>query len=237
VWFTSVPSKCGFAAALLLAFSLVGCCSGVSRERVAVSCADSPGPLIPKFCIATPNLLWAGGRPDKNDVTWLMQHGIRTIVDLEIFHGDKPALAHATVADSETHELRYFHVLDWEPLPMIAPSLQDDRVAKVLAIIETQPAPVFVHCRCGMKRADVMVAAHRVVDEGVSAENAIRDLTRYGGAWSGSDSRYILALSRHREEMRRRVAEWVPKLKPDALVTCADGRCSVSDHEIGSGRP
>jgi hypothetical protein len=100
----------------------------------------------------------------------------------------------------------------------------------VLAITTIAPAPIFVHCRCGMKRADLMVAAHRVVIEGVSAESAIRDLSRYGGAWSGPDTRYILALSKRRDEMRRRIAELVPKLKPDALVTCTDGRCSVSDH-------
>ncbi|HSY47500.1 MAG TPA: hypothetical protein VLC46_01690 [Thermoanaerobaculia bacterium] len=230
----SVTRTCALAAVLLVALSLCGCCSGVSRERIAVSCADSPGPLIPKFCIATPNVLWAGGRPDRNDVTWLMQQGIRTIVDLEIFHDDRSALAQATVSDSRTHQLRYYHVRDWEPLPMIAPSLEDDRVARVLAIISEAPAPVFVHCRCGMKRADLMVAAHRVVIEGVSAESAIRDLSRYGGAWSGPDTRYILALSQRRDEMRRRIAELAPKLKADAFVTCTDGQCSVSDHDIGN---
>jgi protein tyrosine phosphatase (PTP) superfamily phosphohydrolase (DUF442 family) len=235
--FLNFTRKCGFALALVAALSLCGCCSSVSRERVVISCAGSPGPLIPKFCIATPNVLWAGGRPDKNDITWLIQHGIRTVVNLEMLHDDKSALAHATVPASETHELRYFRVLDWEPLPMIAPSIEDDRVAKALAIITTQPAPVFVHCRCGMKRADLMVAAHRVLIEGVSPESAIRDLSRYGGAWSGPDTRYILALSQRREEMRRRIAEWVAKLKPDALVTCSDGRCSVSDYAIGSGHP
>ncbi len=178
-------------------------------------------------------------KPGTADPEVLYRHSKRSLGggNLEVFHNDKPALAQATVTGSGTHELRYFHVLDWEPLPMIAPSIQDDRVAKVLAIITTQPAPVFIHCRCGMKRSDVMVAAHRVVIEGLSAESAIRELTRYGGAWSGPDRRYILALSRHREEMRRRIAEWVPKLKPDALVTCVDGRCSVSDHPAGSSHP
>lgn len=225
-----ITRKCGLACALLFAFSLCGCCSAVSRERVAVACAGSPGTLIPKFCIATPDVLWAGGRPDKNDAGWLIQQGIRTVVDLEIFHDDKSAFAHATVADSKTYNVRYFHVLDWEPLPMIAPSVEDDRVAKVLAITSKEPPPVFIHCRCGMKRTAVMVAAHRVVIEGVSAEDAIHEMSRYGlrGAWSGPDTRYILALSKRREEMRRRIAEWVPKLKPDAEVTCTDGRCSVS---------
>jgi len=224
----SVTDRCMLAFALLAALSLSGCCSSVSRERVAIACAGSPGPQIPKFCIATPDVLWAGGRPDKNDAAWLVEQGIRTVVDLEIFHGDTSAFAHAEVHDSKTHTLHYFHVLDWEPLPMIAPSVEDDRVAKVLAITTQEAAPIFVHCRCGMKRTALMVAAHRVVIEGLSAESAIHEMTRYGGAWSGPDSRYILSLSKRREEMRRRVAEWVPKLKPDAQITCAEGRCSVS---------
>lgn len=219
---------CRLASVLLVVLSLCGCCSAISRERVAVLCADNPGPKIPKFCVATQNLLWAGGRPDKNDTAWLMQQGIRTIVDLEIFHDDRSVLAHATLGDSKTYNVRYFHVLDWEPLPMIAPSIEDTRVAKVLAITTAEPAPVFIHCRCGMKRAALMVAAHRVVIEGVSADSAIHEMARHGGAWSGPDSRYILGLSKRREEMRRRIAEWVPRLKPDAEVTCTDGRCSVS---------
>src|SRR5258707_10226370 len=192
----SVTHRYGLAFAFLIA--LGGCCSSVSRERVAVACAGSPGPAIPKFCIATPNVLWAGGRPDKNDAAWLVEQGIPTVVDLEILHDDKSAFAHAEIADSKTHTLHYFRLLDWEPLPLIYPSLEDDRVAKVLAITTQEAAPIFVHCRCGMKRTALMVAAHRVVIEGVSPESAIHEMARYGGAWARPDSRYILSLSKRR---------------------------------------
>ena len=224
----SVTRKCALASLLLALLSLGGCCSAVSRQRVAVACSSDTGARIPKFCVATPDKLWAGGRPDKNDVGWLLQQGIRTIVNLELLHDDKSALAHATVADSKNYKAGYFRVRDWEPLPMIAPSLEDDRVARLLAIVTEAPAPVFVHCRCGMKRTALMVAAYRVLIEGVSAESAIHELSRYGGAWSAPDSKYILTLSRRGDEMRRRVAEWVPKVKSDAQVVCADGRCSVA---------
>ncbi len=159
-----------------------------------------------------------------------MQQGIRTVVNLELFHDDRSAFAHATPADSKTYDVRYFHVPDWEPLPMIAPSVEDNRVARVLAITTNEPAPVFLHCRCGMKRATLMVAAHRVVIEGVSAESAIHEMTRYGGAWSGPDSRYIAGLAKRRDEMRRRIADLAPRIEPDAVITCAEGRCSVAKH-------
>ena len=191
-------------------------------------CADSPGPKLPEFCIAAPRI-WAGGRPDENDLEWLMQHGIKTIVDLEVLHDDRRTFARLRVDDSYTYNIHYFHVLDWEPLPMIAPSVEDTRVAKILAITASEPAPILIHCRCGMKRTALMVAAHRVVIEGVSPESAIKEMSRYGKAWSGPDSRYIRALSERRQEMQRRIAEWKPELKPDAEIHCAEGRCSVSE--------
>lgn len=217
-------------SALLALVWLSGCCSAVSTQRVAVACANNAGSSIPKFCIATPNVLWGGGRPDKDDDGWLIQQGIRTIVNLELIHDDKAALAQATVADSRTYTVDYFRVRDWEPLPMIAPSLADDRVALFLAIMSQEPAPVFAHCRCGMKRTAVMIAAYRVIVEGVTGEKAIAEMSRYGGAWSGPDTRYILSLSGRRDEMRQRVAQWIPKLKRDARVVCAGGKCTVSDH-------
>jgi protein tyrosine phosphatase (PTP) superfamily phosphohydrolase (DUF442 family) len=226
----SAARRCSLAFAALFVFSLCGCCSAVSTQRVVVACTNNTGSAIPKFCVATPNLLWGGGRPDKDDAGWLMQQGIRTMINLEMLHDDRSALSHATVPPDRRYVVGYFRVHDWEPLPMIAPSLEDDRVARFLAIVSQQPAPVFVHCRCGMKRTAVMIAAYRVVIENVSAEKAIAEMWRYGGAWSKPDSNYIRAMSRRRDEMRRRIAEWTPRLKRDAQVVCADGRCSVSDH-------
>jgi protein tyrosine phosphatase (PTP) superfamily phosphohydrolase (DUF442 family) len=225
---SSITAKCGLAFVLLAGLSLSGCCSSVSRERAAVACAGSPGPAIPRFCIATPDILWAGARPDQNDASWLIQQGIRTVVDLELLHNDRSAFAEAIVPASKTYQLDYFRVRDWEPLPMVAPKLEDERVTRVLAIATKEPGPLFVHCRCGMKRTSLMVAAYRVVIEGVSAEKAIHEMVRYGGAWSGPDTRYILSLAKRRDEMQKRVAAFVPIR--DAQVVCTDGHCSVSDH-------
>jgi protein tyrosine phosphatase (PTP) superfamily phosphohydrolase (DUF442 family) len=217
-------------SALVALFWLSGCCSAVSTQRIAAPCTSNTGPAIPKFCIATPDVLWGGGRPDKDDAAWLIQQGIRTIVDLELTHDDRSALAHATLADTNTYTVDYFRVHDWEPLPMIAPSIEDDRVAHFLAIVSRAPAPVYAHCRCGMKRTAVMIAAYRVIVEGVTGEKAIAGMSRYGGPWSGPDSRYILSLARRRDEMRRRVAEWIPKLERDARIVCTGGKCSILDH-------
>ena len=53
-------------------------------------------PSIQNFCVVTPNVLWRGARPDKDGAAWLIQHGVRTIVNLELIHDDKSVLGQAT---------------------------------------------------------------------------------------------------------------------------------------------
>jgi len=174
-------------------------------------------------------VLWRGGRPDKNGAACLIQQGVRTIVNLELIHDDKNAFTHAAV-DNNNYEAGYFRIHDWEPLTLLAPSAEDDHVAHFLAIVSRQPKPVYVHCRCGTQRTSVMVAAYRVLIEGVSDEEAIAELRGYRqGPWAGVDAKYLRALSKRREKIHRKVMEWIPKLKMDAKVVCANGACAVSD--------
>jgi hypothetical protein len=76
-----------------------------------------------------------------------------------------------------------------------------------------------------------MVAAYRVLIEGVSDEEAIEEMRPYQGLWFKADEKYIRGLlPKRREEIRRKVMEWIPKLKMDAQVVCTNGACAVSDH-------
>jgi protein tyrosine phosphatase len=146
-----------------------------------------------------------------------------------MIHDDRPSFGHATVADVNNYEVGYFRIKDWEPLSIVAPSVVDDHVAHFLAIVSQQPEPVYVHCRSGMNRTGVMVAAYRVLIEGVSDEEAIEEMGRYQGWWFKADAKYIRALSKQSEEIRHKVMEWIPKLKKDDQVVCANGTCVVSD--------
>ena len=71
-----------------------------------------------------------------------------------------------------------------------------------------------------------MVAAYRVIVEGVSADEAIEEMGRYRGNWFKAGSGYIRGLSpERREEIRRRAAEWIPKLQRDSRIVCENGKC------------
>lgn len=76
-----------------------------------------------------------------------------------------------------------------------------------------------------------MVAAYRVIVEGVSADEAIEEMRRYQGRWFEADSGYIRSLSaERREKIRRKVIEWIPKLERDSQIVCENGKCDVSKH-------
>jgi protein tyrosine/serine phosphatase len=184
-----------------------------------------------QFCVVTPNVLWRGARPEKDGAAWLIQQGVRTIVNLELILDDKTVFGHATIGDANNYEVGYFRIHDWEPLPILAPSVVDNHIAHFLAIVSRQPKPVYVHCRSGMNRTGLMVAAYRVLIEGVSDKEAIEEMRHYQGFWFKADEKYIRRLlPKRREEIRSKIMEWIPKLKMDAQVVCSNGTCIVSDH-------
>jgi protein tyrosine/serine phosphatase len=221
---------CSLTLTLLSVFSMCSCCASISTQSVAGACSNNLGSAIQNFCVVTPNVLWRGARPDKDGAEWLIQQGVRTIVNLELILDDKSAFGHATVEEANDYEVGYFRIHDWEPLPIMSPSIVDDHIAHFLAIVSQQPKPVYVHCRSGTNRTGVMVAAYRVLIEGVSDEEAIEEMRRYRGQWFKADEKYIRGLlPKCREEIRHKAMEWIPKLKKDAQVVCANGTCAVSD--------
>jgi protein tyrosine phosphatase (PTP) superfamily phosphohydrolase (DUF442 family) len=219
-------------ATLTLLFVLLMCgFASAAPQTAAVACPNNLGSPIQNFCVATPDVLWRGARPDKDGVAWLIQNGVRTIVNLELIHDDKSSFDHVIIADDKKLQVGYFRIRDWEPLPILSASAVDDHVAHFLAIISQQPKPVYVHCRSGMNRTGVMVAAYRVLIEGMNEETAIKEMGSYQGQWFKTDTKYIRGLSRRRDKIMNQVKEWAPELKSDAQIICEKGTCVISEQK------
>jgi hypothetical protein len=208
---------------------LIGGCPSSSIQSAPIACANDLDSPIQHFCVVTPNVMWRGAKPARDGAAWLIQHRVRTIVNLELLHDDRRVFGQAKLASAGRYEAGYFRIPDWEPNVMLAPSVLDDHVAHFLAVVNAQPKPTYVHCRSGQNRTGVMVAAYRVIVEGVSADEAIEEMRRYQGIWFEADSGYIRGLSpERRERIRRKAAAWVPKLERDSRIICENGKCEVS---------
>jgi protein tyrosine phosphatase (PTP) superfamily phosphohydrolase (DUF442 family) len=215
--------------ALFLLALLTGFFPSTSMPAAPAACANDLGSPIPNFCVVTPDVLWRGAKPAQDGAAWLIQRGVRTIVNLELLHDDRQVFRGAKPTGARRHEAGYFRISDWEPNAVLAPALLDDHVAHFLAVVDKQPKPVYVHCRSGQNRTGVMVAAYRVIVEGLSRDSAIAEMRRYQGIWFKADSAYIRSLSSERRDaIRRKAAAWTPKLKRDSRIVCENGKCAVS---------
>jgi hypothetical protein len=222
---------CGLRSALALSLMLMSsACTYPLKQSVVGACSATLDSRILNFCVVTPDVLWRGGKPDSNGAAWLMQHGVRTVVNLELIRDDRSAFAGAKIADAGKYQADYFRLRDWQPLSRWAPSLLDDHIAHFLAIVSQQPKPIFVHCLFGEDRSGVMVAAYRVLVEGAGTEQAIAEMARFRAPWFAYNAKYIRGLvPERREKIRRQVLEWIPRLKRDARIACESGACVVTD--------
>jgi protein tyrosine/serine phosphatase len=55
-----------------------------------------------------------------------------------------------------------------------------EQVAKALALIETLPAPVFVHCQHGCDRTGTVIACYRIKHDQWTGQSALQEAEYYG---------------------------------------------------------
>jgi hypothetical protein len=206
---------------------LLSGCAYFAKHTAEGACRDSLESPIRNFCVEGPGL-WRGERPSRGDATWLLQHGVATVVNLEVFLSDRFAFDRAT-APAAAHQVQYFHIPDFEPVHLINWSLLDTHVARFIAIVQEAPKPIYVHCLDGLDRTGVLIASYRVLVAGVDEETAIAEMARYGTPWVKVDARYIHSLQgARRAAILSKVAALEAQLKPSARIGCDGRTCRYS---------
>ena len=111
--------------------------------------------------------LYRGQQPTPDGFKELKAMGIKTVVNLRSFHSDRD--------DLKGTGLRYAHIYckAWHP--------EDEDLVQFLKIVQ-DPAnqPVFVHCQHGADRTGCAVAVYRIVEEGWSIDDAVKELNNFG---------------------------------------------------------
>ena len=170
--------------AALLAALLIGC--GTTRPEGAVAAQvdalhpNQPAALEHQHQWAElleepglPNLhrvdagLYRGAQPTAEGMKRLQEMGILTVLNLRSLHSDSDELSGTTLA--------------YEHIRMKAWHIEDEDVAAFLKIVtDPERTPVFVHCQYGADRTGVMCAVYRVVVDGWTKDEAIKEMTEGG---------------------------------------------------------
>jgi len=163
------------------AFAAIAPAFAGTPARPATWAVAVPAKSIPNFYRVEPDL-YRSARPQSAGFHELQALGVKTVLDVES-PGDDGA-AHGS-------SLKLFHV------PMNAFGLQDDLVLKALRIM-ADPAnrPMVVHCQHGADRTGAMVALYRMVVQGWTREDALREMNDGGyhhSSWFRNLDRYVSA--------------------------------------------
>ncbi len=141
---------------------------------------DGPRPTRwaePVINAAVPNLhrvsqiLYRSAQPDAAGMQAIEALGIVTVINLRAFHNDADELA-GTALLSEELSVKTWHI-------------EDEDVIRVLRTInDPSRQPVLIHCQHGADRTGVMCAMYRIVIQGWTKDDAIREMTDGGfGFW------------------------------------------------------
>jgi protein tyrosine phosphatase (PTP) superfamily phosphohydrolase (DUF442 family) len=111
--------------------------------------------------------LYRSGQPTAEGMVNLEEMGIKTIVNLRLLNSDRDEI--------EGTDLAYVHI------QMEAWRAEEDEVVEFLRVVlDPERTPVVVHCSYGADRTGAMCAVYRVVVQGWSKEEAIREMTQWG---------------------------------------------------------
>ncbi|MGB9244307.1 MAG: tyrosine-protein phosphatase [Candidatus Acidiferrales bacterium] len=123
-------------------------------------------PGVPNFGQVTPSL-FRGAQPSDDGFGALAKMGVGIVVDLR---GD---------SDDEREQVTKLG-MEYVAIPSHCSRMTEDGVAKFLTLVRDHPdKKVFIHCKYGVDRTGMMVAAYRI-SQGWTAEESRREMESFG---------------------------------------------------------
>ena len=168
----------------------------------ATACLADPRGVPPQAGITNfgkiSETLFRGAQPGPAQFATLKQLGVKSIINLR-GDGDE---GKAEALTAQTNGIAYTNI----PLNGISRPT-DEQIRRVLTLIETLPAPVYVHCQHGCDRTGTVIACYRIEHDGWSGDDALIEANKYG-------------LSKLERGMRRYIASFA-KTKAKAKAKAA----------------
>jgi protein tyrosine phosphatase (PTP) superfamily phosphohydrolase (DUF442 family) len=113
------------------------------------------------------DVLYRGAQPTEAGMREIKKLGVNTVINLRSFHSDRDEIGNTDL------KMEHIFMKSWHPE-------REDVVAFMRLVSEPTNAPVFVHCHYGADRTGMMCAIYRIVVQGWSKREAIREM-RDGG--------------------------------------------------------
>jgi hypothetical protein len=138
----------------------------------------------------TDDSYFRGAVPARGGIELLQRLGVKTIIDLRSYydHADDVGV------EAESLGITYY----WLPLSVWDPA-SDAQTAEFLSVAGNRSRePVFVFCTDGLNRTGEMTAIYRIIQDGWSVENAIKEMDDLGfGTHYYSLRSYVWHYARH----------------------------------------
>ena len=110
--------------------------------------------------------LWRGAQPTAEGFRNLERAGVKTVVNLRSDHDDAELLS-----GTKLKQVR-IGTKAWDPD-------EDEIVAFLKVVRDRENWPVFVHCAKGHDRTGYCVASYRIVEQGWTPDDAIREMYEF----------------------------------------------------------
>jgi protein tyrosine/serine phosphatase len=165
--------------------------------------------------------LYRGAQPDANGIANLKKLGVTLVINLRT--KEEPSALEA--AEASSNAIAYTNI----PLKGVSrPSDQD--IARILAIIDNAPGPVFVHCEHGCDRTGTVIGCYRIQHDGWAAHAVFKEADRYGMSELERGMRAYIADFARKQKKR----PWPTTKKRSGVITATRTADEIHPHDTNS---